>query len=253
VTRPTPVTLDQAPPHPLGPRLAAEVDEFVAALRGSSPAPIDIDVVARRVSVDLVWRDLGDALLGLTLASGRVLLHVGSLGERRGAANYVFAHELAHVLHRRGHFASVAREDEEWFADWFARELVLPRRWLPGRAPSSLAADLLVSFDVVGPQLAVIGYAPPLMRHGKRVLCRTCGARAHRTNCMCVSWRGSTGRDIDTLADVHALDTTRPPDHHATQLALIDAGPISTTPYKRLRPTERAHPIPQLDLSYGTR
>src|SRR4051794_21076946 len=115
-------------PHPLGADVVCELDEWVTELRGIRLRRLDIERTARRLSVPVFWRDLGDKLLGLTLDDGRVFLHQRHATGTRGL--FVFAHEVAHVLRQRGHFAAVDGADEEWFADWFARELVLPRFWL---------------------------------------------------------------------------------------------------------------------------
>lgn len=248
--------MDSAREHPLGPTLVGEVDDIVGWLRGPAPCRLDIELLAERVSVRLAWRDLGNALLGLTLAGGKVLLNGQRLSRRRGQTNYVFAHELAHVLRRRGHFASVAREDEEWFADLFARELVLPRRWLLGRRPADLAADLCASYEVVALQLAIIGQAPSLMRHEQRVLCRTCGTRPHRWGCECLPWRDPTRRDVDRLADVRRLDLFTLGGAHAypgaeEQLTFVPRE--HSAPRHRSRPenraTSRSVPAPnQLEL-----
>jgi hypothetical protein len=152
--------------------------------------------------VQLSRRHLGDSLLGLTLDDRRVVLH----SRLRGASlALVFAHELAHVLQRRGYFHSVASSDEEWFADCFARELVLPRRWLTSCWPRTQLGALNIDIATVALQMAAIGAAPPLMRSDRRVLCRTCGTDPHIWDCSCRAWRRGH-RDPRELPDVRDLD-----------------------------------------------
>lgn len=186
--------------HPLGDQLHSEVELVVRDLRGDRPAPVSIDALAATLSVSVTWADLGDTLLGLTLDDRNVRLHRERLHGPRAA--FVFAHEIAHVLRRRGHFPTVARSDEEWFADWFARELVLPLGWLRRYPVIELVTAVHAELDVVALQLAAVGRAPAIMRHRSRVLCRMCGAQAYRWRCECLAWRQRVHRDASVLPDV---------------------------------------------------
>jgi hypothetical protein len=188
--------------HPLPLMLLREVDEVISSIRARQPRRLHVDALAHRLGVRLSRHHLGGSLLGLTLDDRRVLLH----SRLRGSLlSLVFAHELAHVLRRRGYFQSLASSDEEWFADCFARELVLPRRWLTGCWPRTQLGSLHVGIETVALQMSVIGMAPALMRSGRRILCRTCGADAHLWGCRCRSWRGGN-RDPHELPEVRDLD-----------------------------------------------
>jgi hypothetical protein len=122
----------------------------------------------------------------------------------RGARElFVFAHELAHALHRRGRFRSLHKADEEWFADWFARELLLPRRWLTDRPLShGQIAALGIGYETWALQLAILGTAPSLMRNRGRVLCRYCGTSAHRWGCECRALRTGVADAWGDVPDV---------------------------------------------------
>jgi hypothetical protein len=183
--------------HPLCDRLLAEVDDVVAVARGRAPVKLDIERTAARLNVGIEQLHLGEHLLGLTLDDRRVLIHDGLVGAER---SFVFAHEVAHVLRRRGYFPSVGRSAEEWFADWFARELVLPRRALRAYSEAQLAA-WHVSFDTVALQFAALNQAPPIMRNGPRVLCRQCGTTDHHPGCQCGGWRRLSPRSRRLLPD----------------------------------------------------
>lgn len=182
---------------------------------------LDVDRLANAIDIDLRYDNLGATLLGLTLNERQVRLNRSLRGAQ---LQLVFAHELAHILRRRGYFCEIPLADEEWFADWFARELVMPRRWLLRPWTGSLLAALHVDLETVALQNAVINRCPPLMRNGRRVLCRTCGTSWHVSDCPCRTWRH---RDyaLDALPDVRKLGLlshSLPRDH--TWLA-IDTQP----------------------------
>ena len=172
--------------HPLGRRIAAEVDEVVRFARADGPAKLDVERVAARLRIEVRADNLGKDLLGLTIDSRSMVLHK----RLRGAARaFVFAHEVAHALRRRALFRSVSNSEEEWFADWFARELVLPRQAARQAWHDAKIAALHITSATLALQLSALGAAPPLMRDRQRVLCRTCGTRQYQLGCECANWR----------------------------------------------------------------
>ena len=201
--------------------LRAEMDELVKELRPLRFAPFHVDAVARRLGIAVGERQLGTELLGLTLDSTRVLLN---RRHRAGASRaFTFAHEVAHVMERRGRFADVPQGRREWFADVFARELLVPRGWLTGASPeeiSDLVEKRWVSVEVVCLQAAVIGRAPEIFRSGDNVLCRDCGERHGLPGCDCFEtrMRPSRVRSLPTIASV--LTAITRPSIAATALAL---------------------------------
>lgn len=164
------------------------MDSLVHFTRGLDVSRFNIDEVARRSEVTLEIKHLEPRLLGLTIDRERVLLN-SKLGGSLAA--FTFAHELGHVYRRRGYFSGLRKGEEEWFADWFAREMVFPRRWLKREWHVGHLAALHVDRVTVALQLAVTGKAPELMRAGVKVLCRTCGSRHHRSGCRCAGYRTS--------------------------------------------------------------
>jgi hypothetical protein len=172
--------------HPLGRPLIAEVDATIRDLRARQPWRLDVGRLVCDLGIRLTARRLGAHLRGLTLDERDVLIHSDLRGAQR---SFVCAHEVAHVLKRRGHFASVTKADEEWFADWFARELVLPRKLLVAYGARLPLAALHVDGQTAALQLAAVGLAPRVMRDCSTVLCATCGARPHRWSCECRSFR----------------------------------------------------------------
>jgi hypothetical protein len=185
--------------HPLGERLLAEVDEVIAFARGRRWPRLDVEFTAARLDVGVLWQDLGEHLLGLTLDDGGMLLHNRLAGAERA---FVFGHELAHVLRRRGLFGGVGTAFEEWFADWFARELVFPRRVAREPLNGAQMAALHVSYETVALQRAVLDETPRLMRNGERVLCRECGTARYRLGCECMPWRRRDREHRSALPDV---------------------------------------------------
>jgi IrrE N-terminal-like domain len=201
--------------HPLPHHLLDEVDEIIVALRAGRPRRLDIDGIAASLHLDLTRRSLGGSLRGFTLDEKRIVLDSSLYGAR---LSFVFAHELAHVLRQRGHFGGLTDRQEEWFADWFARELVLPRRWLSDSWPDTSIGCLHVDAETVALQLAVLARCPALMRNGSRVLCRTCGTRMHDRSCACVGFRRR--RTPSTLPDIHKLEVLYRPPWRQTRLSI---------------------------------
>ena len=215
--------------HPLGASLVDEVDGVVAAARRRGPLRLDMTLVAARLDVEVVERDLGEHLLGLTLDDRRVLVHRDRRRLRGSQRLLVFAHELAHVLRRMGLFAQVSDRDEEWFADWFAREMVLPRAAARRRWSEVELAAWHVDFDTVALQLAALGEVPQLMRNGRRVLCGRCGTARHRWPCECSAWRQWSGELHDDLPDVRRFVLGGYPSALEIQLDLDGLGiPMGT-------------------------
>ena len=193
--------------HPLGERWLEEVDSLVKFTRGVDVSRFSVQEAARRSEVCLEVKALEPRLLGLTIDRRRVLLN-SRLGGSLAA--FTFAHELAHVYRRRGYFPGLRRSEEEWFADWFAREMVFPRAWLKRNWHGGHLAALHVDRVTAALQFAVVGEAPPLMRAGDIVLCRTCGCRQHRAGCPCASHRFSSPRDRRLPGVPHFQNASQP-------------------------------------------
>jgi hypothetical protein len=202
--------------HPLGHQLLGEVETIVSHARRGGARRLDVDLAAGRLAIEIKIRDLGDQLLGLALDDRRILLHSRLRGAGRA---FVFAHEVAHVLRRRRLFRSVRREDEEWFADWFARELVLPRHAARQRWTDVLLAAYHVDYATVALQLAALGEGPRLMRNGEQVLCRSCGTTHHIAGCECLRWRVDPSADR-ALPDVRELGLLKPAASTPPQLRI---------------------------------
>lgn len=191
--------------HPLPPVLAQEVDEFVRQLRPTLFTPFEIEPTARRLGVRVERRRLGRELLGLTLGADRILLNRSH--PPGTSAVFTFAHELAHVLERRGVFSVAAPAGPEWFADFFAREILVPRQWLLRDGPDRiewLTTRRWAGPSIVALQAARCNLAPALFRQEETVLCRDCGDRHPIPGCRCVAIRARPGRvrRLPQLSDI---------------------------------------------------
>jgi hypothetical protein len=164
-----------------------EVNRLLAELRPEA-APLRVERVAARLGLALIDHRFRGPVRGATIEDRAVVLDSRLQGVARAE---VFAHEVAHVLHRRGHFAALGGSETELFADQFAREFLVPSRWLANfRYPAPrLARQLGVSYALFALQLAVSGAAPSLMLDRETVLCVNCGIRLHDRRCVCRSFR----------------------------------------------------------------
>ncbi len=232
--------------HPLGDRLLAEVDDVIALARGRMWARLDIECAAARLDVSIIWRDLGEHLLGLTMDDGEMLLHDRLAGAERA---FVFAHELAHVLRRRGRFRSVGTASEEWFADWFARELVLPRRVARQPLSDAQLAALHVSYETVALQRAVLDEMPRLMRKGERVLCRECGTARYRPGCECTPWRRRDKEYRNALPDVREclMRSKKEPNRDVDMQLRMGDGSVCMVEIKRYKHHSAHHGVTTLN------
>jgi IrrE N-terminal-like domain len=204
-------------PHPLN-RWLPEIDYLVRGLRGPQSIRFDLAKIAARANVTVGWRSLQYRLQGITLDSQSVILRDGLRGAQ---ANFTFSHELAHVFRRRGHFVGLRESEEEWFADWFAREMLLPRTWLDREWLGQELAAAHIDRMTAALQLSVVGRAPSIMRHGDRVLCRVCGVHHHRWGCECAALRCASPRDRHRLPEAPSFFRPTPTTSFA-QLSILD-------------------------------
>lgn len=191
--------------HHLPAVLAWEVDEIVRQLRPTLFSPFEIEPTARRLGVRVERRRLGRELLGLTFGSDRIFLNRSHPAGTSAA--FTFAHELAHVLERRGAFSVAAPAGPEWFADFFARELLVPRQWLLRDGPDRiewLTTRRWAGPSIVALQAARCDLAPAVFRHEEAVLCRDCGDRHPMPGCQCVAIRARPSR-VDHLPQMSEI------------------------------------------------
>ena len=174
-----------------------EVRHLIDCLR-PQVRPFDLNAIAARLGVSLGVHDFPGPVRGATLDDRVVILDVALRGFER---DEVFAHEIAHLLRRRGWFYRIPDRDEELFADQFARQLLLPTWWLDDHDPMSLHRRARVPLATIALQLAVCDRAPQILRDGNEVLCAHCGRYAHPEPCDCHDWRSRPIRARHLLPD----------------------------------------------------
>lgn len=194
------------------PRLA----ELAKTIRHCEPRSrrLSIDATATAAGVEVRMASLGGVLLAASFSDTVVL----NADRRVSAARrrFSFAHEVAHVLMRRGQMPWVGRKEEERWADWFACELVVPLQWLR-RAKSlrqlRLVADEVADARTLALQLAALS-SQRIWKAGGEVICGHCGDSAFSDGCTCRDYR----LDARRLAQLPELIG---PDVSAQQLTLV--------------------------------
>lgn len=94
-------------------------------VRPSGAPPVDPAIVASSLGVRVETRLMPASVLGATPSGARVVINEALDEPRR---RFVLAHELAHVLVKRGRAQFADPRTEERFADAFADALLLPAR-----------------------------------------------------------------------------------------------------------------------------
>lgn len=171
-------------------RFGGAAAQAVRSVRGVGKGRIDPQDVARQMGLRVRTCNLSGGVKGWTTSADEVVLQSRLGGTER---RYVLAHEIGHVLVRRGALSFRCRRTEECFADAFARELLLPAVHV-GSAAEGHTAQLCRRYGVPGfvvaLQMARIGLAPPIMRDLRgSVLCVTCGHRVSLSECECLRYR----------------------------------------------------------------
>lgn len=101
---------------PLAEALADEV-------RPLGALPVDPITVASSLGIRIEARPMADGVLGATPSDARIVINDGLDEPRR---RVVIAHEMAHVLVKRGRATFASPRIEERFADAFAEALLVP-------------------------------------------------------------------------------------------------------------------------------
>ena len=77
---------------------------------------------ALRLGVKVTTAHLSPTLWGVAWGTDEIIVNSDLPSPER---RFALAHELAHIGQARG-FVSENHRNEEWLADWFSRELLLP-------------------------------------------------------------------------------------------------------------------------------
>jgi hypothetical protein len=156
---------------------------------------LDIERTAGAAGVVVHEANLGSVLVAASFGDSVVLNKDHPSGTVRRA--FAFAHELAHVLIRTGRMPWVDQSHEELWADWFACELVVPKRWLRGKIrPQQIQLllehvsdrrTLALQMATVAAQTSV--WAQNIWRDGDDVICARCGDAWFFHRCSCLAYR----------------------------------------------------------------
>lgn len=98
-------------------------EELAAEVRPLAALPVDPDSVASSLGIRIEARRMADGVLGATPSDARIVIN-DALDEPR--RRFVLAHEMAHVLVKRGRATLASPRIEERFADAFAAALLVP-------------------------------------------------------------------------------------------------------------------------------
>jgi IrrE N-terminal-like domain len=175
---------------------------------------LDIDATADRLGVAVREAELGDYVEAVMLNGVIVLNRMSSsLGRRR----FTFAHEVGHLLISRGRMPWVDRRSEECWADWFAHELVFPKRWLREKRWEQLCLfnDPAERRTIALHLACSAGANSAVLRVDDAVVCARCGDRKLFDDCECQRFRG----------DDHAMNllpTLMDADYFQHQLHLFE-------------------------------
>jgi hypothetical protein len=168
------------------PIATAARDAICAATDSCRPAgPVStayLGTMAQQLGLAVSERLLPHGVWGCS-AGSRVLISSRLTPEWR---RFVLAHELGHALIRTGRAISPDTM-VEWWCDWFAIELLVPRAVDLDGDVDSLGSHLEVSPLVVWAQrLRGTGSTPAVRRAGGGLACSSCGIRVHVQGCPCV-------------------------------------------------------------------
>jgi hypothetical protein len=179
------------------------IEPWLTKVRGThgwavgSAAPVPVEQAAHDLGVRVRTAALSPTLWGITWNDHEITIssHLSNCDRR-----FTIAHELAHIGQKRK-FYPCADSDSEWLADWFARDLLLPRE---GLAKCDGAEDAMhdelrlrqIAQTWQVPDTTVLLQAALLtpvcqssrvwIYHG-RVLCSRCGDRTRLAGCLCAS------------------------------------------------------------------
>jgi hypothetical protein len=173
--------------RPLIPSLAHGV-RLLGGQRREGAEALWLERTCRQLQITIREANM-TSLQGLAL-DGRLIVvasWITSLTQRK----WVLAHELGHVLVQRGRLPH-CYESEEWTADWFARELLVPVSHLAALPQLSHEAaaerfDVDVA-HVILQRMRLAGVTEPVI-YDNQVLCPECGHCQFLPRCSCASLR----------------------------------------------------------------
>ena len=175
------------------------VEKWIKEHRIPDFGPLDMKAMAKNFNMKIVFKDLLRAK-GYLVPSAKFGYTIeidtkDSYSERL----FTFAHEIGHYFTitmlgwTARYYNEGAHADCELFCDWFARELLLPKRWLDSAPFTDLYAsyiaisDLCVSEETFLLQLMAQGdISPQFKMSSDKILCLVCcNYEYYRRSCSC--------------------------------------------------------------------
>lgn len=171
---------------------------------------LDVAATAHRLGASVRQGDLGPHVEAV-MFDGVIVLNrsLPSPGRRR----FAFAHEVAHLLISRARMLWVDRHSEEWWADWFAHELIFPKRWLREKRWEQLRLfnDPAERQTIALHLLGSMHRESAMLRVDDTVICGRCGDRQLFNTCDCQHFRADANAmaKLPTLVDTNRLEIDR--------------------------------------------
>jgi hypothetical protein len=190
--------------RPLIPALARDISQ-AAARQNQARRTLSLERACAQLKVTVEEADM-TALQGLALEGRHIIVAswITSLTQRR----WVLAHELGHIMVQRGRLPH-CYESEEWTADWFARELLVPTlelAVLPHLTDRAAAAYFDVEIEhVILQRMRIASDTRPVI-FGNQVLCPDCGHAQFLPRCGCATLRRDQARKRPT-GELSAADS----------------------------------------------
>jgi len=137
----------------------------------------DPEVVAQRLGVEVRRTDLPKTLWGSTIGTKEIVINAGLSRPRQ---RFAFTHEIAHILVRLGLVQVRLDDDEEMFADEFAREFLVLGASISDHVDYPEVETWIFKWDQLSKSVN-----QRTERIGDVVICSRCGPRRRSWGCKC--------------------------------------------------------------------
>jgi hypothetical protein len=137
----------------------------------------DPEIVAQRLGIEVRLADLPKTLWGCTVGTKQIVINAGLSRPRQ---RFAFTHEIAHILVRLGSVQVCLGDDEEMFADEFAREFLVLGASISDHTDYPEVETWVFTWDRLSKLTS-----QHAERVGDIVVCSRCGPRRRSWGCKC--------------------------------------------------------------------